>query len=122
MVKFIGFSSYNHRIGSTTLEDIDLAKRDLFNHFHTRRGERLGEPEFGTIIPELLFEPFDLRVTDLIDEDIRTIVNTDPRWTMVDYDIDDSRQHSVTVNLRLRYEPDQSVQVLILTYRAEEEI
>jgi len=40
------------------LYDIDLVKQDIINHFHIRKGEKLENPDFGTIIWDLLFEPF----------------------------------------------------------------
>jgi phage baseplate assembly protein W len=83
MAKFIGFSSIGRRTGTQVLEDKELAKVDLLNNFYTRRGERLGEPEFGSILPLLVFEPFDQRVIDLADEDVRRIVNLDPRWKLM---------------------------------------
>ena len=32
------------------LYDIDLVKQDLINHFYIRKGEKLENPEFGTVI------------------------------------------------------------------------
>ena len=54
--------------------------RDLQNHFYTRKGERLGEPEFGSDLPLYLFEQQDLRTTDLIEEDVINVIDSDPRW------------------------------------------
>ena len=46
-------SSKNYKI-----YDIDLVKQDLINHFYIRKGEKLENPEFGTIIWDMLFEQF----------------------------------------------------------------
>jgi hypothetical protein len=40
------------------LYDIQLIKQDIINHFHIRQGEKLSDPKFGTIIWDILFEPF----------------------------------------------------------------
>ena len=119
MVKFIGFSSYGRKTGTNVLEDKELAKRDLLNHFYTRKGERLGEPEFGSILPMLIFEQFDQIVIDRADEDIRNIIDLDPRWKLLDYKLD-TTDHSITITVQLEYIPDLSKDSLVLKYRNEE--
>lgn len=121
MVTFVGFSTFGRRTGTSTLEDKELAKRDLLNHFYTRRGERLGEPEFGSILPELLFEQFDQLVIDAADEDVRTIIDLDPRWRLIDYRID-TDDHSLTITVQLEYIADLSQEELVLRYTETEEI
>jgi phage baseplate assembly protein W len=56
-----------------------LIKQDLLNHFHIRQGERLEQPEFGTIIWDLLFEPLTDQIRNLITKNVETIINYDPR-------------------------------------------
>ena len=121
MVTFIGFSTFNKRTGTTVLQDKELAKRDLLNHFYTRRGERLGEPEFGSILPELVFEQFDQLVIDAADDDVRKIIGLDPRWKLRDYDIN-AENHSLTITVQLEYVPDLSADTLVLKYTGTEEI
>lgn len=121
MATFIGFSSVGRSTGTQVLEDKELARRDLLNHFYTRKGERLGNPEFGSILPELIFEPLDQRTFDLADNDIREIIGHDPRWELIDYDIDPNN-NNLTVSVNLRYVPDLSLEELLLTYTETEEI
>jgi phage baseplate assembly protein W len=121
MATFVGFSSFGKRTGTRVLEDKELAKRDLLNHFYTRRGERLGEPEFGSILPELVFEQFDQMVIDAADEDVRKIIDLDPRWELLDYQID-TEEHTLTITVQLRYVPDLSEDRLVLEYTNSEEI
>lgn len=73
-----GFSSKdkNNRF---KLYDIDLVKQDIVNHFYIRKGEKMMNPEFGTIIWDLLFEPFTEEVKKLISENVQEIINYDPR-------------------------------------------
>ena len=52
-----GFSTVDGDSRSPALYDLALIKQDLINHFHIRKGEKLENPEFGTIIWEMLFEP-----------------------------------------------------------------
>jgi phage baseplate assembly protein W len=121
MVTFVGFSTYGKRTGTNVLEDKELAIRNLFNHFYTRRGERLGEPSFGSILPELVFEQLDQLVIDTADEDVRTIIDLDPRWELLDYEID-AIDHTLTITVQLRYVPDLSPEQLVLKYTSTEEI
>ena len=60
-----GFSTYN-RNKKFSITDLDLIKQDLFNHFNIRRGEKLMNPNFGTIVWDLLFEPLTEEVPFLI--------------------------------------------------------
>ena len=52
-----GFSTLNSGAEHYSLYDFELIKQDLLNHFYIRQGERLMNPEFGTVIWDLLFEP-----------------------------------------------------------------
>jgi phage baseplate assembly protein W len=74
-----GFSSVNRNSENFTLYDFDLIKQDLINHFHIRQGERLMQPNFGTIIWSLLFEPLTEELKDLILQNVNEILNHDPR-------------------------------------------
>ena len=112
---FRGYSTYGKRHGPFILKDYELAKQDITNHFYTRKGERLMNPNFGSIIWNLLFEPLDEGVIDTIKEDCQRIVNLDPR-----FELDETRtfehEHSLSVQLRLRYVPANKLEVLKLTF------
>jgi phage baseplate assembly protein W len=74
-----GFSTVSTETENFGLYDFQLIQQDLLNHFHVRQGERLMNPEFGTIIWDLLFEPLTEQVKDLITQNVNTIINYDPR-------------------------------------------
>ena len=101
MTTYFGFSTYN-RIRKFNLTDFELVKQDLFNHFSIRKGEKLMNPKFGTIIWDLLFEPLTEEVRDLIVEDIKNVVNYDPRLQADDVVITEY-DHGIQVELELRY-------------------
>ncbi len=61
------------------LYDLQLIKQDILNHFHVRLGERLEQPEFGTIIWDILFEPLTEEMKQAITKDVETVINYDPR-------------------------------------------
>jgi phage baseplate assembly protein W len=75
-----GFSSIGNNSGSR-LYDFDLVKQDILNNFNTRKGERLMNPKFGSIIWDLLMEPLTDDVQKLLRDDITEICNSDPRVT-----------------------------------------
>jgi phage baseplate assembly protein W len=70
------------------LYDIDLVKQDLMNHFYIRKGEKLENPEFGTIIWDMLFEQFTEEVKNMIAKDVEEIINYDPRMQVNEVQID----------------------------------
>ena len=77
-VSFKGFSSRADQ-KNFKLYDFEVAKQDLINRLSIRKGERVENPEFGTIIAEAIFEPFTEDLKDAIVEDITANLNADPR-------------------------------------------
>lgn len=116
---FIGYSTVERDFGNIVLEDIDLAKRDLLNHFYTRRGERLGEPDFGSILPLLVFEQLDDTSIFLVEDDVREIIDSDPRWELNNLNTDIG-QNSINCELFLTYVPSATPTELYLNYTQEE--
>jgi phage baseplate assembly protein W len=86
-----GFSSTNKN-KNFKLYDLDLVKRDLLNHFYIRKGEKLENPRFGTVIWAMLFEQFTDDVKAIIANDVETILNYDPRIAVNDVIIDSTEQ------------------------------
>jgi len=78
MITYKGFSTYN-RVRKFKINDFELVKQDLFNHFHIRKGEKLMNPNFGTIIWDMIYEPYTDTLRDAIEDDIKRIVSYDPR-------------------------------------------
>ena len=77
-VTFKGFSSRADK-KNFKLYDFEVAKQDLINRLSIRKGERVENPEFGTIIYDAIFEPFTESLKDAIVEDITANLNADPR-------------------------------------------
>jgi phage baseplate assembly protein W len=74
-----GFSSTDISNVNSKLYDLDIIRQDLINQFKTRKGERLMNPTFGTIIWDILMEPMTDDIYDLLSQDITKICNSDPR-------------------------------------------
>ena len=111
----IGFSTYGKRTPPYTEEGIELAKQDLLYAFLTRRGERVMQPNFGTIIFDLLFEPFDNNTIEAIYEDAARIITQDPRFDVVDIQARELEQ-TVRLDITLRYVPLDIVDSLAVEY------
>ena len=77
-ITFKGFSSRAEN-KNFKLYDFEVAKQDLINRLSVRKGERVENPEFGTIIYDALFEPFTEALKDAILEDVTANLNADPR-------------------------------------------
>jgi phage baseplate assembly protein W len=84
-----GFSTANDLSLTNKIFDFDIIQQDILNMFQTKKGERVMNPEFGTIIWSLIYEPFTADVKQLISEDVTRIFNFDPRVTPTQINITD---------------------------------
>jgi phage baseplate assembly protein W len=84
------------------LTDFDLVKRDILNHFHIRKGEKLMNPSFGTIIWNVLHEPFTEDLKSVIQADIESIASYDPRVSFDNIVVTEFDQ-GIQILLDLRY-------------------
>lgn len=109
-----GHSTYN-RARKFKLTDFDLVKQDLFNHFHIRRGEKLMNPEFGTIIWDLLFEPYTNVVKEAVSRDIQKIISYDPRISVENIDVTELL-NGIFIEILLRFVPTNQSEVMSLTF------
>jgi phage baseplate assembly protein W len=91
MFTYKGFSS-KETAKNYKLYDIDLVKQDLLNHFYIRKGEKLENPAFGTVIWDMLFEQFTEDVKNIIAKDVEDIINYDPRIAVNEVQIDSTDQ------------------------------
>jgi phage baseplate assembly protein W len=83
-----GFSSYQFEYNkSFKLLDVELVKRDLMNHIFTRIGERVYMPLWGTRIPDLLFEPLNEDSIGIVENDLTTVFEYDPRVELVELNV-----------------------------------
>jgi phage baseplate assembly protein W len=77
-IRYRGFSTVN-QVKKFRLTDFELVKQDLINHFSIRKGEKLMNPNFGSIIWNMLYEPLTADVKSVLVEDVKKIVAYDPR-------------------------------------------
>lgn len=115
-----GFSS-NEIKNNFKLYDIDLVKRDLLNHFYIRKGEKLENPNFGTIIWDMLFENFTPEVKELISKDVETIINYDPRIAVQQVSIDSTDQ-GIRIEAEIVYLPFNINERMVFDFDKENNI
>ena len=109
-----GFSSSESN-KNFKLYDINLVKQDLINHFYIRKGEKLENPEFGTVIWDMLFEPFTPDVKEIIAKDVEAIVNYDPRISVQEVQIDSTDQ-GMRIQVELIYRPFNITEKMSLNF------
>lgn len=97
------------------LYDIDLVKQDLINHFYIRKGEKLENPDFGTVIWDMLFEPFTPDVKEIIAKDVEEIINYDPRFAVNEIQIDNTDQ-GIRIQAELVYVPFNITEIMTLNF------
>ena len=78
MPTYNGFSTIN-RHKKYRLSDFELVKQDLYNHLHIRKGEKLMNPSFGTIIWDIIFDQLTTELKFAIESDLNAIIAYDPR-------------------------------------------
>jgi len=110
-----GFSTINSEATSFVLYDIELIKQDIINNFHIRQGELLSNPEFGTIIWDVLFEPLTDQLKNAIVENVTQIINNDPRVS-VDSIIVDQYESGILIDATLVYLPYNIAESMRLTF------
>lgn len=97
------------------LYDIDLIKQDLLNHFNIKKGEKLENPDFGTIIWSMIYEPMDDAAIRTVSEDVQRIVNSDPRTAVETLKVDATEQ-GLRIEVGLRYVDFNQVEIMYLNF------
>ena len=102
-VTFKGFSSRADK-KNFKLYDFEVAKQDLINRLSVRKGERVENPEFGTIIYDAIFEPFTENLKDAIVDDITANLNADPRIATQDIIVSEADK-GIAIQATITYVP-----------------
>ena len=102
-VVFKGFSSRADR-QNFKIYDFECAKQDLINRLSIRKGERVENPEFGTIIYDAIFEPFTDKLKEAILEDITDNLNADSRLSTEEIRVSEV-EHGIAIQATITYVP-----------------
>lgn len=116
-VIYKGFAS--PQVGRTeVLYDVELVKRDLLNHFNTRKGERAMDAQYGFVGWDLLFELDIYSNKNLLEADARRIVAGDPRVSLQYVEVL-STDRGFRVNLSLYYVELDTEETLFIQFDRE---
>ncbi len=114
MIMYRGFSTVG-RNRKFRLTDFELVKQDLINHFYIRKGEKLMNPDFGTIIWNVVHEPLTEDLKSVIVTDIKAVAGYDPRISIDNVVITEYDQ-GIQVELQLRYVQTNQTNLLNLQF------
>jgi len=115
-ITYKGFSTYKKQFSNSfTLSGFELAKQDLVNHFNIRKGEKLMNPEFGSIVWDALYEPLTDEIVSEIEEDIKSIIGYDPRL-QAESILLEQYEHGLLLELQVKYIPDQILGSLLFDF------
>ena len=109
-----GFSTVG-RLNKFRLTDMELIKQDLINHFNIRKGEKLMNPNFGTIIWNVLFDPLTEELKSVILNDVNTIIKYEPRVAAERIIVTEFEQ-GLQLEVELRYVQTNQLSALLLQF------
>ena len=99
------------------LTDFALVKQDILNHFNIRKGEKLMNPNFGTIIWNVLHEPLTEDLKAVISQDIQSIATYDPRVSFDNIVITEFDQ-GLQIELQLRFVTTNQTNVMLVNFNS----
>lgn len=102
MALYKGYNTVDNNTTKVRLEDTELIKRDLLNHFNIRKGEKLMRPDFGSVIWDALFEQMTDDLRDIIVDDVLEIVKYDPR-IVAEKVLVDEYENGILIELQVQY-------------------
>lgn len=112
---YVGYSTVDPAATSHKIYDFELIKQDILNQFNTRRGERVMLPNFGSIIWDIIFEPFTDTIKQAIKDDVNRICNSDPRAVPVQINIVE-QEYGMMLEVTLQYVGTDQTSNMKLTF------
>lgn len=112
-----GFSTYN-RTKRFAVGDYEIVKQDLFNHFNIRKGEKLMNPNFGTSIWDIIFEPFNSEIKEALTEEVRLICSYDPRLVLEQVVVDEY-EHGINLSIAVRFLATNEIDKMTLQFNRD---
>lgn len=118
--RYRGYSSVERTTPATAAYNLDLVKRDLLNHFMTRLRSRVRRPRFGSIVWDLLMEPFDDTTEQIVRADSERIIRGDPRVSLQEMQVLlDPDNHSIVVRIKVTYVEFNMDEIFDVTFKEE---
>ena len=106
-----------------TKTTIEQAIYNLKNLLLTAKGERLGHPDFGCEVRDLLFEPIDNDINDRVEEKIKESVNAWLPYLSIDQVEVEQVSNRLNVDIKFSLKNDMTThETVALSFEAFEEI
>jgi phage baseplate assembly protein W len=113
---FTGFSTIDsEKTRQRTFYDLELCKRDLMNHFHTRPGERVMRPAWGCRIWEYMMEPMTASTKEIIEDEATNVILADPRCQLISVEASETT-HGIRVEITINFIPDAVVETFAIDF------
>jgi phage baseplate assembly protein W len=118
MAMYKGYSTVNRDFGPYEISDNDLIVQDLLNHLQIRKGEKLMNPNVGTIIWNRLFDPLTQALKTEIKKDIDRIIAYDPRFNVVSNTVvqESPDGRGLVLNFQLQFATDNKIAQLSVIF------
>jgi phage baseplate assembly protein W len=113
-----GFSTVDPTATDVKLYDYSLIKQDILNQFQVRQGERVMMPNFGTVIWDLLYEPYTDSTKSKIAADVQRICTGDPRAACNEINIVE-QEYGMLLEITMTYSGANQTEKLILNFDKE---
>lgn len=97
---YSGFVYWNKNGIVFSEDEKELIKENVLRILTTRKGERVGEPEFGSRVKDFLFMP-QMYVDNLLDEIKYSVERFEPRVTVNTCTITPGQEQEDIINIRL---------------------
>ena len=106
----LGFS-VEGKLFSQTKTVLEQSKSNLRNLLLTTKGERRGQPEFGSDLIDVLFEQNIIEISESVDEIIREAVSQQLPYILINdifvsSSVDDSNQLNIQIEFSVTLDPE----------------
>ena len=110
-----GTSSVNDQSKNFSLYDIELIKQDLLNHFSIRKGEKIYNPNFGSVIWDLIHEPLTESTTEILENDVRQVLRSDPRIIVENITIFE-QEHGIQISIEINFKDYNQLETMVYSF------
>ena len=117
MAMYKGYSTLNSQFTGVKVQDIELVKRDLLNHFGIRRGEKLMNPTFGTSVHDLIMDPLTEETKNALIDEIQQVIDHDPRVELQELIVDELPQgNGIQAQVSLLYVQQNQTETMLIKF------
>jgi len=110
-----GTSTVNDQSKNFSLYDIELIKQDVLNQFSIRKGEKIYNPNFGSVIWDLIHEPLTESTTEILENDVRQVLRSDPRIIVENITIFE-QEHGIQISIEINFKDYNQLETMVYSF------